>query len=225
MPLRLSGGRRLRSPKGAVARPTTGRVRSAVLNMCAGELGGCRWLELCCGSAVMACEALQRGAAAAVVVESDHKVAAVARANLAAVSAALVREEGPEPVVMVVEQEVLRFLRRGAAASGLAPFDLIYADPPWGAGLHGPLAQAVAAGGWLAPGGTLIWECGRGSVLEAPQGWRERRRRVYGASELVLLEAAEPLEMEAAKTPPPEEQAELRASSTTGSSACPHPSP
>lgn len=191
MVLRLSGGRRLRSPKGEVARPTTGRVRAAVMNMLAGELQDCRWLELCGGSGVMACEALQRGAAAAVVVEINRQVASVARANLAEVVGALATQGPPKPEVAVVEQEVLRFLGRGAEASGLAPFDLIYADPPWAAGLHGPLAEAVSAGGWLAPAGTLVWECGHGMAPEVPEGWRVRRRRTYGACELVLLEERE----------------------------------
>ncbi len=191
MVLRLSGGRRLRSPRGEVARPTTGRVRSAVMNMLAPELRGCRWLELCGGSAVMACEALQRGAACVVVVERDPRVAAVARANLAAVAAALPKDGQSEPVVAVVQQEALRFLRRGAAANGLEPFQLIYADPPWAAGLHGPLATAAAVGGWLAPTGTMIWECGKDTALVVPRGWRERQRRAYGSSELLFLVAEE----------------------------------
>lgn len=195
MVLRLSGGRRLRSPRGEAARPTTSRVRAAVMNLLAADLQGCRWLELCGGSGVMACEALQRGAAAVVLVERDWRVAAVARENLKAVAAGeALQGEGPPPVV-VVEQEALRFLERGAAVSGLAPFDLIYADPPWEAGLHGPLAGAVAAGGWLAPGGTLVWECRRGTARQPPAGWRERRRRGYGSSELVLLELEAPSAM------------------------------
>jgi hypothetical protein len=64
--LRLSGGRRLLSPPGLVARPTAARVRLAVINLVADQLPGCRWLDLCCGSGVMACEALLRGAALAV---------------------------------------------------------------------------------------------------------------------------------------------------------------
>jgi 16S rRNA (guanine966-N2)-methyltransferase len=194
MVLRLSGGRRLRSPRGEVARPTTARVRQAVMNMLAGELRGCRWLELCGGSGVMACEALQRGAAAVVLLERDRRVAAVARANLAAVAAARSSADGPVATVVVLEREALRFLGRGAAASGLEPFDVIYADPPWTAGLHGALAEAVAAGGWLAPGGLLVWEVGRGTAPVVPKGWSERLRRAYGASELVLLEQEEPLE-------------------------------
>jgi 16S rRNA (guanine966-N2)-methyltransferase len=190
--LRLSGGRRLHSPRGEVARPTTARVRAAVMNMLAADLQGCRWLELCGGSGVMACEALQRGAAAVVLVERDRRVAAVARENLRAVAAGVALQGGGPPPVVVVEQEALRFLEHGAAGSGSAPFHLIYADPPWEAGLHGPLAEAVAAGGWLAPGGTLVWECRRGTPLEPPAGWRERRRRGYGTSELVLLELEPP---------------------------------
>lgn len=192
MVLRLSGGRRLRSPKGELARPTTGRVRSAVMNMLAPDLRDCRWLELCGGSAVMACEALQRGAACVMVVESDPRVAAVARANLEAVAAGLAKEAQSEPEVTVVQQEALRFLRRGAAANGFEPFDLIYADPPWAAGLHGPLTAAVAAGGWLAPRGTLIWECGKDAAFVVPRGWQEKRRRVYGSSALVFLTFEDP---------------------------------
>jgi 16S rRNA (guanine(966)-N(2))-methyltransferase RsmD len=189
MVLRLSGGRRLRSPRGDVARPTTARVRQAVMNMLASELHGSRWLELCGGSGVMACEALQRGAGAVVLVEKDRRVAAVARANLEAVARGLAgAEEGGGGAVEVVVEEALRFLDRGAQASGRGSFDLIYADPPWSAGLHGPLTRAVASGGWLAPEGTLILECDRTVLPPLPAGWRERRRSTHGGSVVLLLE-------------------------------------
>ncbi|MFN9644707.1 MAG: RsmD family RNA methyltransferase [Cyanobacteriota bacterium] len=192
MVLRLSGGRRLRSPRGEVARPTTGRVRQAVMNMLAPELRGCRWLELCGGSGVMACEALQRGAAAVVLVEKDRRVAAVARTNLEDVARGLAgAEEGGALAVEVVVEEALRFLGRGTRASGRKRFDLIYADPPWSAGLHGALTRAVAEGGWLAPEGTLILECDRLAPPSLPAGWMERRRGTHGGS-LVLLLGQEP---------------------------------
>jgi 16S rRNA (guanine966-N2)-methyltransferase len=185
MVLRLSGGRKLRSPKGEVARPTTGRMRAAVMNMLAGELGGCRWLELCGGSGVMACEAIQRGAAAAVVVEKDRRVAEVARANLEAVASGVAPGIGEAEVEVVVE-DALRFLRRGAEASGRGTFGLIYADPPWRAGLHLELAREVARGAWLAPGGTLILECDRWDPPPVPPGWREHRRRAHGSGAVLF---------------------------------------
>ena len=49
MSLRLSGGRKLQSPPGEIARPTASRVRLAVMNMLAAELPGAHWLDLFCG--------------------------------------------------------------------------------------------------------------------------------------------------------------------------------
>ncbi len=260
MTLRLSGGRRLQSPPGATARPTAARVRQAVLNLLAAELPGCRWLDLCCGSGVMACEALQHGASEVVAIERDRRVAAVARANLEAVAAGMGRSS---PRVRVIQADARRWLashapasgsggRRGTASGqeqggdeGLAaallsvdpeavcsrrrdvhagesgeaardglspsaisdrkgggdgqpvhraeweqPFDLIYCDPPWPAGLHAPLSEAVARGGWIRPSGTLVWECSSEEVPSPPAGWSVRVQRRYGSSTVLLLEMA-----------------------------------
>jgi 16S rRNA (guanine966-N2)-methyltransferase len=195
MSLRLSGGRRLQSPPGALARPTPARVRLAVINLLAAELPGCHWLDLCSGSGAMACEALQRGAGRVVAVERDRRLAAVTRSNLEAVQQGL----GRPSQVQVHAADVLRWLRRGGCAGGSGAggsadhddqsgFDLIYADPPYAAGLYGPIAEAVVGGHWLAEGGTLIWECGTGAVAEPPPGWRLRDRRRYGSTTVVLLQ-------------------------------------
>jgi 16S rRNA (guanine(966)-N(2))-methyltransferase RsmD len=195
--LRLSGGRRLQSPPGAIARPTAARVRQAVINLLAMELPGCRWLDLCCGSGVMACEALQRGASRVVAVERDRRIAAVARANLAAVAGGL--RQNPAPSIAVVQAEVLAWLGQarpeggdgllGAASDPGGRFDLIYADPPWPDDLHSAIAIAVARGQWLSAGGTLVWECPSERVPPPPSGWKLRDSRRYGGSTVVLLEA------------------------------------
>jgi 16S rRNA (guanine(966)-N(2))-methyltransferase RsmD len=191
MSLRLSGGRRLQSPPGSTARPTSSRVRLAVMNLLAAEVPGCTWLDLCSGSGVMACEALQRGARRVVAIEQDRRIVAVARANLEAVSAGLGRWE-------LHCREVTRWLARsaplvpgaelGAASGAREDFDLIYADPPYAAGLYDAIAAGVAAGAWLKPGGTLIWECASDAVPGVPAGWRLRDTRRYGGTTLVLLQ-------------------------------------
>jgi 16S rRNA (guanine(966)-N(2))-methyltransferase RsmD len=108
-------------------------VRLAVMNMLSAELPGARWLDLCCGSGVMGCEALQRGAVEVVAVDQDRRMAGTARSNLELVAAAQI----PPARVTVVSQEVLRWLRQvpyaGSASStgaDAAGFDMIYADPP-----------------------------------------------------------------------------------------------
>ncbi len=204
MGLRVSGGRRLQSPPGDRARPTPARVRQAVMNMLAPQLAGSRWLDLCSGSGVMGCEALQRGAAAVVAVEQDRRIAATARTNLESVRAGLT----PAPLACVHTAEVLHWLgQRPEAEPG---FDWIYADPPYASKLYGPIAERIGQQGWLRPGGTLIWECASHLVPALPLGWRLQQQRRYGSTSLVLLTPASAAEHGAAAVlvPGRHEQAE-----------------
>ena len=182
MSLRLSGGRRLQSPPGNMARPTSSRVRLAVMNLLAPELPGCAWLDLCSGSGVMACEALQRGARRVVAVEQDRRIAAVARANLDVVAHGL--EPGLGHRWEVHCREVSRWLAQSAGEG----FDLIYADPPYAAELYAAIAAGVAAGACLKPSGTMVWECASSAIPPTPEGWKRRDERRYGSTSLVLLQ-------------------------------------
>lgn len=169
------------------ARPTAARVRLAVTNLLARELPGSRWLDLCCGSGVMACEALQRGAREVVAIERDRRVAAVARQNLEAVASSL-QGAGQEVSYRVVTADAQRWLAAATPLSGAQEaFDLVYLDPPWPLGLHGSLSSAVGRGGWLRFGGTLIWECPSDQTPGIPPGWVLKDERRYGGSTLVLL--------------------------------------
>ncbi len=183
MSLRLSGGRLLQSPSGQTARPTPSRVRLALMNILAAELPGCRWLDLCSGSGVMACEALQRGAAVVVAVEQDRRHAAVARANLEAVRPGLAHATE----VSVHCAEVGRWLRRRTQDG----FDLIYADPPYASGLYPSICSDVATGGWIKADGTLLLECASSAVpdvAELPGPWSLRDQRRYGSTTVMLLQ-------------------------------------
>jgi len=183
MSLRLSGGRKLDSPAGQVARPTPARLRLAVMNILAGRLAGSAWLDLFCGSGVMACEALQRGAAQVVAVDQDRRMVATARRNLEAVAQGL----APGLERLVVQREVLAWLASGSMPPHSSGFDLIYADPPYAAGLYGAVAAAVAGGCWLKPEGLMLWECSSLAIPLVPVGWELKDQRRYGSSTLLQL--------------------------------------
>jgi 16S rRNA (guanine966-N2)-methyltransferase len=111
-------GRRLRSPKGGETRPTSDRVREALFSIL-GDVGGLRVLDLYAGSGALGIEALSRGAAEVVFVESERRAADTIRANLRAVG-------DPDAIIWV--GDALEYLRRADAG---APFDLVLADPPY----------------------------------------------------------------------------------------------
>jgi 16S rRNA (guanine(966)-N(2))-methyltransferase RsmD len=131
----------------------------------------------------MGCEALQRGAREVVAVDQDRRMAATARANLALVAGS----QTPPVQITVVQQELVRWLVQSSAGEG---FDLIYADPPYGAGLYGPMAEALAAGQWLKPGGRLLMECSSTAIPLIPEPWTVQQQRRYGSSTVLLLTAA-----------------------------------
>ena len=116
-------GRRLASPAGEATRPTPNRVREAVFNSLYSldAIEGARVLDLYAGTGALGIEALSRGAAEAVFVESDPAVAAVLRSNLETTGLA------DRAAVMVTDADT--------ALAGLARegrhFDLALVDPPY----------------------------------------------------------------------------------------------
>ena len=116
-------GRRLASPAGEATRPTPNRVREAVFNSLYSldAIEGARVLDLYAGTGALGIEALSRGAAEAVFVESDPSVAAVLRSNLETTGLA------DRAAVMVTDADT--------ALAGLARegrrFDLALIDPPY----------------------------------------------------------------------------------------------
>ena len=154
--MRITGGtlrsRALRAPKGQATRPTTDRVREALFGILtsAGGVQGARVLDLYAGTGALALEALSRGAASAVLVESAREALAALRANVAALDL--------EDCAEIVAGDVAQALRRAACAG---PFDLVFADPPWAKVDSGPPAAVLsdlARRGGIAPDGRVVLE-------------------------------------------------------------------
>ncbi|HEU4403971.1 MAG TPA: 16S rRNA (guanine(966)-N(2))-methyltransferase RsmD [Polyangiaceae bacterium] len=177
------GGRTLRAPRGHGTRPTPERVREALFS-CLGPLEGARVLDLYAGTGALGLEALSRGAARAVFVESANAALAALRAN--------VDELGVAGRALVLGRPVERAL---AALEPEAPFDLVLADPPYELVRKGPAPRALAAlaaRGLLAPGARLVLE--HASADEppalAPLMCYDRRR--YGDTSLALYAPPDP---------------------------------
>ena len=184
--LRLTGGRKLRSPRGEGTRPTTARVREAVMNILAAQLRGAHWLDLCSGSGVMGCEALQRGVQRVVAVESQGAAAAICRSNLEATASA--QPTGPQ--VTVVQRDLVRWLQQGRPAHDPG-FDLVYFDPPYASGLYSAALDALEQGLWLRPEALVLCEHADKQKPATPEGWRVMDQRRYGTSGVLFLSPPE----------------------------------
>jgi 16S rRNA (guanine966-N2)-methyltransferase len=176
VPQSRSGG------SGSGTRPTTDRVRESLFNVLTArsDLAGAVVLDLYAGSGALGLEALSRGAASALFVESDRRAAAVIAQNVESlgVTGAVVRCGQVASVL---------------AAGSVRPADLVFADPPYdvpAADVEAVLA-ALADRGWVAPGAVVVVERSTsGPTLTWPSGWTVGRDRRYGDSRLEFAEVA-----------------------------------
>jgi 16S rRNA (guanine966-N2)-methyltransferase len=160
--LRIIGGsyrgRKLPVPDQPGLRPTGDRVRETLFNWLQPVIAGARCLDLYAGSGALGFEAASRGGAEVVMVEQSEVVARVLEANVRLL---------PGSQLRVVRDEALRWL---ATAGG--SFDVVFLDPPFGAGLLGRSCALLERHGWLAPGAFIYLEtCVSDGLPALPASW------------------------------------------------------
>ncbi len=174
-------GRRLASvgkgDEGARLRPTSDRVRESLFNVLMARFGdrvaSAAVLDLFAGTGALGLEALSRGAARAVFVESGRVGQRLIRENIGIC--------GVGGRVQVVGRDARKL---GAATEACG---LVFLDPPYGKGLGEAALGAAMAGGWIAPGALIVWE--EGGAVAVPEGLSLLDERAYGDTVIRVLEA------------------------------------
>ncbi len=165
--VRIIGGRWrsrvIRFPSAAQLRPTPDRVRETLFNWLGQRLDGLACLDLFAGSGALGFEALSRGAARVVMVESDRVVAAALRE-----SATLLDATGAE----IMTGDAIAFLGRGADR-----FDVVFLDPPYSSDLAARAMERLAPR--LNPGARVYVESAE--ALDPPSPWQALREDRAGA--------------------------------------------
>ena len=178
-----AGGRTLRVPPGSGTRPTSDRAREGLFASVMsefGDLGGLHVMDLYAGSGALGLEALSRGAAGVLLVESDARAAAVVKANIQALGL---------PGATVAVDKVERLLARAGGERGqqrqyhrTGGYDLVFADPPYSMTDEAVMKTlALLSDGWLAGGALVVVErATRSGPFDWPPGYAEGKSRRYG---------------------------------------------
>lgn len=161
-------------------RPTANRVRETLFNWLMPILPGARCLDLFAGSGALGIEALSRGAAEAVFVESHPLAIAQLRDNLEKL-----RAENAK----VVAADVSSWLQHSAR-----PFEVVFVDPPYQAELLEVVCKALEEGGWLH---TQAWIYLEAATQQAapilPENWQVHREKSAGMVAYRLLRRCQPI--------------------------------
>jgi 16S rRNA (guanine966-N2)-methyltransferase len=130
-----AGGRILKVPKGLDVRPTPDLVKQAIFNRLGAFVTGARVLELFAGSGALGLECLSRGATHVTAVELSRRHGAFIRQNLKAV--------GLDPArFTLLLMDVFAALSRLQTAG--ERFDLVMADPPFGAKTRNTRSESLS---------------------------------------------------------------------------------
>ena len=170
-------GKTLAAPQGEATRPTSDRARQAIFNILehaawSSGVRDARVIDLFAGSGALGFEALSRGAAFCLFVETDEAARGAIRENVEAMGLF----------------GATRVHRRDATELGVrpssdgAPFTLAFLDPPYAKGLGEAALEKLAAGGWLVPGASVVFERGAAEPDVNLPGYALLDARDYGAA-------------------------------------------
>jgi 16S rRNA (guanine966-N2)-methyltransferase len=169
-------GRKLPVLGQAGLRPTPDRVRETLFNWLAPVIDGARCVDLFAGTGALCLEALSRGAADVVMVESAPQVIEQLRRNIATLGAM-----GAE----VIQADAAAFLQRAPQA-----FDIIFLDPPFASDLIARCGALIAEHGWIKPGGLIYVEApATMQPLPLPAAWEIIKSKQAGQVGYHLLRA------------------------------------
>lgn len=179
-------GRAIVAPEGQGTRPTSDRARQAIFNVlehaawAEDVLDGARVIDLYAGSGALGYEAISRGGAFCLFVETDDEARGAIRENMDAyglfgrtrVHRRSAIDLGPRP---------------GSAGEA---FTLAFLDPPYGKGLGEQTLQKLLEGNWLAPDAVVVYERGSDEPEIDTPGYERMDARDYGAARVLFLKVA-----------------------------------
>ncbi|MEM9264867.1 MAG: 16S rRNA (guanine(966)-N(2))-methyltransferase RsmD [Cyanobacteria bacterium P01_F01_bin.13] len=177
MSIRIYGNRAIKTLPGQATRPTPAKVREALFNIWQGRVQGCRWLDLCAGSGAMGAEALCRGADTVVGMEQSGAACRIIQTNWQTVAT-------PQQTFQVIRGDVTKKLQN----LDTPPFDLVYFDPPYAAGLYQTVLKTLVQRSLLATDASIAAEYTPKHWQPASmQGLELQRTKRYGLTHLAFF--------------------------------------
>lgn len=163
-------GIKLTTLEGDTTRPTAERVKEAVFSMIQFEIEGRTVLDLFGGSGQLALEALSRGAAKATIIDASREAMNVIMDNA--------KKTRLFDRCRISCADYASFIR---GAQGREKYDIVFLDPPYGAGLMPEALRKLDRGELYAPGAVIVCETDNGT--DARPSRRNRSEEVIEAKE------------------------------------------
>ena len=142
-------GKKLKTLEGEATRPTSERIKEAVFSAIQFDIENRRVLDLFAGCGQLGLEALSRGAASCMFIDSEREAMDVVKENAKAV--------GFFDRCRYLVSDFRNYIRK---AGGRDKFDLVFIDPPYAMECCEDAVLRLAESGLLADGAIVVLESG-----------------------------------------------------------------
>ena len=187
--MRVSGGlyrnHKLDVPQDGAVRPTSGKLRQTVFDICRNQVEGAFFLDLFAGSGAMGIEALSRGARHATFIENHHPALCAIKRNISRLNL--------DKQTTLLRVDALRGLKLLAKKGQV--FDLIYIDPPYSSHLEGDkrgnigmILSLIDQNHLVDQAGTLFYEASKVPEMTRLKRLSLAKTRKFGSSYLLQFD-------------------------------------
>jgi 16S rRNA (guanine966-N2)-methyltransferase len=171
-------GRKLVSLRGIATRPTSDRVRESIFNILAHHIFNASVLDLFAGTGALGLEALSRGAANAVFIDSSASAVKTIQKNITACRATNRSRE--------IQWDIAKNLN--CLQSKAPAYDLVFMDPPYNKNYIAPTLKNLMGKNILKDGAKIIIEHSAAeTVPEDIMGLNLTDQRIYGKTLVSFL--------------------------------------
>lgn len=170
-------GKKLATLEGEATRPTSERIKEAIFSSLQFDIENRAVLDLFAGSGQMGLEALSRGAASAMFIDSAVEAIAVCKENAK-------RTDLFDKCRFLVS-DYRNFIRK---AAGERRFDLVFIDPPYAMACCTEALRRLTDADLLLKGALVVLESGEETIdTEALRGFEVQKKTAYGKKTAVHI--------------------------------------
>ncbi|MDE7224565.1 MAG: 16S rRNA (guanine(966)-N(2))-methyltransferase RsmD [Acetatifactor sp.] len=171
----------LKTPQGLDTRPTTDRIKETLFNILQGDIPGCVFVDLFCGSGGIGIEALSRGARKVYFAENAKEPLACLSDNL--------KFTRFEDRAVILKQDAV------AALGGIPEkeVDILFMDPPYGQEHERRVLEALQGMRYVTDQTMIIVEADLDTHMDyaGELGFQVYREKKYKTNQHIFIKRAE----------------------------------
>lgn len=171
------GGRKVSFPDLPGLRPTSDRIRETLFNWLQSDIIGSRCLDLFSGSGALGFESVSRGAGEVVFVDNTQAAISKIKQNLV-----MLKDDKGQ----ATRGDALAYIAR----DDVAPFDIVFLDPPFTSGLLEKSIKALQNSACLKTGTLIYIESEKRLDIAVPENWKNLKEKRAGQVKYALFEVA-----------------------------------